>query len=165
LHRYAVVIPMQWLSLLAAVLLLDASLTFENIWPTPAVTWHGALSIEFALCLAALLVASRDGRAPRRALSGALSGIWIVFALGRYAEVTAPALYGRDINLYWDLRFIPDVVKMVTRVAPLWLVVAADRKSTRLNSSHDQISYAVFCLKKKKTLSILRPKIMTPPVH
>src|SRR2546421_2533420 len=28
-------------------------------------------------------------------------------------------------------------------------VVAADRKSTRLNSSHDQISYAVFCLKKK----------------
>src|SRR2546421_8364977 len=27
-----------------------------------------------------------------------------------------------------------------------------DRKSTRLNSSHDQISYAVFCLKKKKHL-------------
>src|SRR5206468_12121693 len=29
-------------------------------------------------------------------------------------------------------------------------VSGADRKSTRLNSSHDQISYAVFCLKKKK---------------
>src|SRR2546428_8327292 len=29
-----------------------------------------------------------------------------------------------------------------------WL---GDRKSTRLNSSHDQISYAVFCLKKKNT--------------
>src|SRR2546428_8806951 len=28
--------------------------------------------------------------------------------------------------------------------------VGIDRKSTRLNSSHDQISYAVFCLKKKK---------------
>src|SRR2546430_13203443 len=28
-----------------------------------------------------------------------------------------------------------------------------DRKSTRLNSSHSQISYAVFCLKKKKTAS------------
>src|SRR2546430_9373709 len=27
----------------------------------------------------------------------------------------------------------------------------SDRKSTRLNSSHSQISYAVFCLKKKKT--------------
>src|SRR5690348_17487447 len=28
--------------------------------------------------------------------------------------------------------------------------IAADRKSTRLNSSHPSISYAVFCLKKKK---------------
>src|SRR5256886_3601337 len=28
----------------------------------------------------------------------------------------------------------------------------SDRKSTRLNSSHSQISYAVFCLKKKSTL-------------
>src|SRR2546427_4964653 len=32
--------------------------------------------------------------------------------------------------------------------------VALDRKSTRLNSSHSQISYAVFCLK-KKTIQIL----------
>src|SRR5438876_3495108 len=31
--------------------------------------------------------------------------------------------------------------------------MAADRKSTRLNSSHPSISYAVFCLKKKKTSS------------
>src|SRR2546427_5735855 len=31
------------------------------------------------------------------------------------------------------------------------LQVLQDRKSTRLNSSHSQISYAVFCLKKKKS--------------
>src|SRR2546421_1612791 len=31
---------------------------------------------------------------------------------------------------------------------------AVDRKSTRLNSSHDQISYAVFCLKKKKKTTV-----------
>ena len=30
------------------------------------------------------------------------------------------------------------------------VLTMSDRKSTRLNSSHDQISYAVFCLKKKK---------------
>src|SRR2546430_13448930 len=30
-----------------------------------------------------------------------------------------------------------------------------DRKSTRLNSSHSQISYAVFCLKKKQTHNVL----------
>src|SRR2546427_8663103 len=35
-----------------------------------------------------------------------------------------------------------------------------DRKSTRLNSSHSQISYAVFCLKKKK---ILRRHTAAPP--
>src|SRR5688572_31746658 len=32
-----------------------------------------------------------------------------------------------------------------------------DRKSTRLNSSHSQISYAVFCLKKKKKKRIIAP--------
>src|SRR5260221_3475082 len=31
-----------------------------------------------------------------------------------------------------------------------WLLAPRDRKSTRLNSSHTVISYAVFCLKKKK---------------
>src|SRR5438874_9839221 len=32
-----------------------------------------------------------------------------------------------------------------------WAMSLADRKSTRLNSSHVEISYAVFCLKKKKS--------------
>src|SRR3982751_7061818 len=35
-----------------------------------------------------------------------------------------------------------------------YLDAVKDRKSTRLNSSHDQISYAVFCLKKKKNNKI-----------
>src|SRR5690349_21968790 len=33
-----------------------------------------------------------------------------------------------------------------------WNVLRGDRKSTRLNSSHVEISYAVFCLKKKKKI-------------
>src|SRR2546422_5332359 len=36
------------------------------------------------------------------------------------------------------------------RIKGLYLAIATDRKSTRLNSSHGYISYAVFCLKKKK---------------
>src|SRR5688572_30998806 len=36
------------------------------------------------------------------------------------------------------------------RIGPASLLQQTDRKSTRLNSSHSQISYAVFCLKKKK---------------
>src|SRR5688572_32714101 len=39
-----------------------------------------------------------------------------------------------------------------------------DRKSTRLNSSHSQISYAVFCLKKKKK-TMLPSTPPTPPLH
>src|SRR2546430_13041680 len=35
-------------------------------------------------------------------------------------------------------------------------LVGVDRKSTRLNSSHSQISYAVFCLKKKKKIASQR---------
>src|SRR5258707_5722372 len=37
-------------------------------------------------------------------------------------------------------------------VGPTWNDLERDRKSTRLNSSHANISYAVFCLKKKKVI-------------
>src|SRR3989454_1653239 len=53
------------------------------------------------------------------------------------ATSAGPLLYGR--SLFTDTLF------------GLWLAVS-DRKSTRLNSSHLVISYAVFCLKKKKKL-------------
>src|SRR2546430_3409930 len=53
----------------------------------------------------------------------------------------ARALDGADENLAGDAQ------QRHVVVAPRDL---ADRKSTRLNSSHSQISYAVFCLKKKK---------------
>src|SRR2546430_12225446 len=43
-------------------------------------------------------------------------------------------------------------------------LLQADRKSTRLNSSHSQISYAVFCLKKKKKLHIIPYAIQEDPV-
>src|SRR2546430_8533565 len=45
--------------------------------------------------------------------------------------------------------------RLLKILEPISLAIVAryssDRKSTRLNSSHSQISYAVFCLKKKKT--------------
>src|SRR2546430_5085225 len=40
-----------------------------------------------------------------------------------------------------------------------------DRKSTRLNSSHSQISYAVFCLKKKKGTAPPLPPLPGSPEH
>src|SRR5207302_8901045 len=51
---------------------------------------------------------------------------------------------------------VPSAVKSRLKARPAWTgmtsaaIVSRDRKSTRLNSSHVKISYAVFCLKKKK---------------
>src|SRR5437867_10692670 len=42
-------------------------------------------------------------------------------------------------------------VQLDCEIAEEELIVLGDRKSTRLNSSHRTMSYAVFCLKKKKT--------------
>src|SRR5688572_32345390 len=50
-------------------------------------------------------------------------------------------------------------------VAELIHVHAQDRKSTRLNSSHSQISYAVFCLKKKKNRKSVDNKHTTRPIR
>src|SRR2546427_7533320 len=67
----------------------------------------------------------------------------------------------------WRNRFhLPTTIKyLVWHIAssPRDLSGRQDRKSTRLNSSHSQISYAVFCLKKKKKYkepSTLNDKIM-----
>src|SRR5260221_3763825 len=43
---------------------------------------------------------------------------------------------------------------LMANVALILNLPRTDRKSTRLNSSHTVISYAVFCLKKKKTICI-----------
>src|SRR2546430_12651378 len=64
---------------------------------------------------------------------------------------------------------IKDLVSLASRtVAPEPTIVSTrverstqDRKSTRLNSSHSQISYAVFCLKKKKNNFITRQLLST----
>src|SRR5688572_32677880 len=50
------------------------------------------------------------------------------------------------------LRRPEPVLRVDRRRRRLELHARVDRKSTRLNSSHSQISYAVFCLKKKKQI-------------
>jgi hypothetical protein len=106
-----------WLSLAAALLLLNASLGFENLWPTPGIQWRGTLSLEFAVALLLLTFVR-----PSALWIRIISIVWVLLVFGRYADVTAPALYGRDVNLYWDARFMPDVAAMIVRVAPLWLI-------------------------------------------
>src|SRR5438067_3959397 len=55
---------------------------------------------------------------------------------------------GRDVRGAWPVGVGRDSVRLSARLGGKHLHVQ-DRKSTRLNSSHVSISYAVFCLKKK----------------
>src|SRR2546427_2550006 len=57
-----------------------------------------------------------------------------------------PGVYGLDSAGYYAAK--AEVLVRADRAA--LARACLDRKSTRLNSSHSQISYAVFCLKKKK---------------
>jgi len=108
-----------WLALVVSLVILNASLTFENVWPTPRIRWGHALSLELALCVLMLAIAHRWARGLARR---ALPAIWIVLVAGRYLDVTAPGLYGRDFNLYWDSQYLGDVTAMLVRAAPLWLI-------------------------------------------
>src|SRR3712207_7577274 len=65
------------------------------------------------------------------------------------------AIRGREDGAVLPIEALPVIVPFVP-------VDAVDRKSTRLNSSHANISYAVFCLKKKTTASPL-PRTPPPP--
>src|SRR2546430_5614766 len=60
----------------------------------------------------------------------------------------APALLMHALPGILQVVFIISIGVMQF-VAIFWFMSKGDRKSTRLNSSHSQISYAVFCLKKK----------------
>src|SRR2546430_7658610 len=90
---------------------------------------HGTLAVE-ALRQAATLDPHRE--------EGWLNLTRELMELGRHAEAISAAEKGIAAN--------PN-----SYVLQLRLGAARDRKSTRLNSSHSQISHAVFCLKKKNT--------------
>src|SRR3712207_8524268 len=75
------------------------------------------------------------GHAGHGLADGVRHGVGHRRGLGLAAELLDPAL---------------DLLRVALRLPQMLL--QADRKSTRLNSSHANISYAVFCLKKKKQL-------------
>src|SRR2546430_7790509 len=96
------------------------------------------------------LFRSRVRRAPRLA-QGRVPGLTGQRA-GRLAQ-RGPARLGRRLGQH-AVPPIPDP----GQVQPV------DRKSTRLNSSHSQISYAVFCLKKKKKNKCIDVQCSTPNI-
>src|SRR2546430_10687354 len=87
----------------------------------------------------------------RRALDWCLMELWVAFGFGGLIGAFIGVFIGRHR------------ASQRNTSAPV-----VDRKSTRLNSSHSQISYAVFCLKKKKrtipTTPCSPPTIPPPPI-
>ncbi len=113
-----------WIRFGIALIVLNVGLSFHNIWPTPWVTVRPEISMEIA-ALVVLLGAYQLFRGVISDRTTAfLAGALLLMVLGRYLEVTAPALFGRRINLYWDVQYIPDVAAMLARSAPPQLIVA-----------------------------------------
>ncbi len=115
----------RWLTLGIALFLLNAAVTFQNVWPTPLITTRHELSIELAALLLVLAAYAELVRPPGRVVWTLLTVLLFVMAVGRYAEVTAPALYGRPVNLYWDSQNLPNVAAMLAKVAPTGLLIVA----------------------------------------
>src|SRR3712207_8999870 len=66
------------------------------------------------------------------------------------AVAVARSLRGTEGDEVWERWAAEAIVSWLVESVLAWL--DEDRKSTRLNSSHANISYAVFCLKKKKII-------------
>jgi hypothetical protein len=115
---------MRSVSLVLALLALNASLTFTNIWPTLAVRLTPDLSVEVAILVLAMVLARRWLGNLSAATLRWLAILWVMLILGHYVDVTVRSLYGREINLYWDLRFAPDVGAMFAFVAKRWQIGA-----------------------------------------
>src|SRR5207244_11806543 len=104
--------------------LLFSFLVFSMILPPPRFTLFPYTTLfRSAFALAWLPVQSRSDDATSIAIENTLPG--------------TPGWLGPDVT---------------GSAAEVYASATEDRKSTRLNSSHQIISYAVFCLKKKKTL-------------
>ncbi len=108
------------IKLLVALLALNSALTFQNRWPTVGVRWTPELSIDLAVLLLVLALAAARWSLAGRALRNALIGVYLALILGRYVDVTVPALMGRSINLYWDSQHVPRVAALFADSVARW---------------------------------------------
>src|SRR5690625_3831473 len=94
-----------------------------------------------------------------RALAQELAGVLLLEPRIHEVETwrpTPPLDYRLPLNQNQTFMLLADhcnafINFSISPHTPEWMILTRDRKSTRLNSSHVAISYAVFCLKKKKS--------------
>jgi hypothetical protein len=112
----------RWLALAGGLCVLNLALSFHNLWPTAWVRPGAQLSVELAVLVLGLALWSESGRPPGRRSIRWLALLLTLFVIGRYLAVTAPALFGRQINLFWDAKHMPDVVAMLAEETAPWLL-------------------------------------------
>lgn len=105
-----------------ALFILNSALTFQNRWPTVGVRWVPELSVELAALLLGLVLVTAWRGPLGRGWRSAVLAVFVVLTLGRYLDVTAPALMGRSIHLYWDSRHIPAVAALLLDRVAGWRV-------------------------------------------
>lgn len=115
---------MRWVVLALAVALLNATLTFANVWPSPMIRLTATLSVEAAAFVLVLVLLRRRLGVLSAGVLRTVAILLAILIVGHYVDVTARSLYGRDINLYWDLRLMPDVGAMLAYVAQPWILTA-----------------------------------------
>lgn len=105
-----------------ALLVLNFLATFVNVWPTPFVQPDTRIGPEFvALWVVLLVLVALFERVGRVAIS-VLTGLFLLVAIGRYADVTVPAWFGRKLNLYWDAPQLPTFLDVASQSFTWWQI-------------------------------------------
>lgn len=112
---------------LGALVLLNGLLSMTNLWPTPLVVPDLRVAPEAVLLWLLLMVLSVTRRPGPSGLPdplgprtlSLLAAVFGLLILGRYLDTTAPALFGRPVNFYWDLPQIPRFVAVSADGQPL----------------------------------------------
>lgn len=110
------------IKLLLALFLLNSALAFHNRWPTVGVSWVPELSLDLTILLGVLVLLAAWRPLGRGARVLALV-LYLILMLGRYLDVTAPALLGRPVDLYWEIRHFPRVVAMFLDGVAGWRIL------------------------------------------
>ena len=105
---------------LLALIGLNLLLGLENFWPTalPRATTNFAVE-TLVLMLVVAVVVEWQGVLSSRA-AGWLAAAVIVLVLCRYGQVTLAGLFGRPPDLYWDLRQVPGLLRLLDGLLPTW---------------------------------------------
>jgi hypothetical protein len=100
------------LAVALALLALNIGLAHHNQWPTPWIRITTEISPELVVLVLVVALGAAFGFRLGRAAQWGLATLLFIYVIGRYIDVTAPALFGRRIDLYWDSQHLPSVAQM-----------------------------------------------------